>query len=334
MPVIPGVPDVHERSEWEEDGFRMALDFTRLPSLYVARNVLRGVAHYVGALNVPDGDPGDASVAAFLRAAQRDYLINRTGGGYTRRSDGRFFPGYPLGYSFGVDHLAEAWTIRGFDFLPAATNGHNGYTIAILFFVDGAEKATPAMWETARAIVREARRRSGRSDFNPHGTDHGTLRTETGVGTITPCAGAGIRGQLAAEFNIDRTVQTWTEGGEVLHLAGPPKPRIYDTRDGVGGAPVALVQPGSLAKVKIPMPAGVASARAAIVNVTITDPTGSGYGQVDGLVFGKASDLNYAPGNHPPESGATIAAIVDGAIGIRLTGAPANIVVDLLGVVD
>jgi len=81
------------------------------------------------------------------------------------------------------------------------------------------------------------------------------------------------------------------------------------------------------------MPAGVA-ASTAIVNVTIVDPTGPGFGQVDGLVFGNASDLNYAPGSHPPESGATIAAIVDGAIAVKLTGAPANVVVDLLGVVD
>jgi hypothetical protein len=331
--IIPGAPVVHERDAWEENGYRMALDFTRLPSLYIPANVTRGVSHYVGALNVPDGDVGDLGVAAFLRAAQRDYLINRTGGGYTRRSDGRFFPGYPLGYSFAVDWLEAAWTLRGFDFLPAATNQHNSYTIAVLMLVDGAQGATPGMWATARAIVREARRRSGRADFNPAGTDHGSLRIATGVGTITPCAGAGIRSQLAAEFNIDTTVQHWTEGGEVLHLAGPPKERIYDTRDGTGGAPVALVAPGSPAKVKIPMPAGVA-ASTAIVNVTIVDPTGPGFGQVDGLVFGNASDLNYAPGSHPPESGATIAAIVDGAIGVKLTGAPANVVVDLLGVVD
>jgi hypothetical protein len=332
--VIPGATTVHEREAWEEAGYRMAVDFTRTPSLYVPGNVTRGVAHYTGALNVPDGDAGEdpSDVAAFLRRAQRDYLINRTGGGYTRRSDGRFFPGYPLGYNFGVDWLGGAWVLRGFDFLPAATNGHNGYTIAVLLFVDGANPATAPMWETARAIVREARRRSNRPDFNPVGTDHGSLRIDTGVGTPTACAGAGIRAQLSAEFDIDRLPVTFREGGSVLHTVSPKK-RIADTRSGAGGVPVGIVAAGKTLRVPIPAPPNT-TPRTAIVNVTITDPTGPGYGLVDGLVFGDASDLNFAPGAHPPESGATIAAIVDGAIGVRLERAGGNVVVDLLGVVD
>lgn len=339
MTVIPGVATIHERTAWEESGYRMAVDFTRTPSLYVPGNVDRGVAHYTGAMNVPSGDPGENpnDVGAYLRAAQRDYLINRTGGGYTRRSDGRFFPGYPLGYSFGVDWLGGCWVIRGFDFLPAATNQHNGHTVAVLFYVDGADKATPEMWATARAIVREARRLRGRPGFNGAGTDHGTLTVESGTGTPTACAGAGIRSQLATEFNIDRIGITTRNGGTMLHTV-TPKARIADTRSGIG-VPVGLVDPvnGPL-RVVIPPVVSADGApvapKTAIVNVTITDPTGPGFGQVDAMIFGGASDLNYTPGPHPPESGATICAVENGAIGVKLTGAPANVVVDLLGVVD
>lgn len=236
MTFIPDVPTLHERVDWEENGYRMALDFTRTPPAYPTNQITQPVAHYTGAMNVPDGDAGENpdSIAAWLRRSQRDYLENRTGGGYTRKSDGRYFPGYPLGYHFGIDWLGGAWTLRGFDFLSAATNQHNGYTIAFLFFVDGPDKANDLMWATARAIAREARRRSGRADFATNFTDHGSLYLNTGQGTPTACAGAGIRSQLTTQGRID--------------LAPPPQPpppggsmiadktllkdyRLYDSRE-------------------------------------------------------------------------------------------------------
>jgi hypothetical protein len=203
--TIPDVATIHERSVWEQVGYRMALDFTRVPPLYPTFNITQPVAHYTGAMNVPDGDPGDEhNVAGFLARAQRDYLENRTGGGYTRISDGRFFPGYPLGYHFGVDWLGGVWVLRGFDFLSAATNNHNAYTVAVLFFVDGPDPANDLMWESARAIGREARRRAQRPNFAARFTDHGSLRIDTGVGTPTSCAGAGVRSQLTTEGVLDQ----------------------------------------------------------------------------------------------------------------------------------
>lgn len=183
----------------------MALDFTRLPTKGNLANVDTMVAHYTGAKNVPDGDPGEnlTTMRDYLRAIERDYLTNRTGGGYVRKADGVYFPGYHTGYSFGVDWLGGVWEIRGFDFLPAATNQHNGHTIAVLFFVDGPDGANDAMWRSARAIGRETRLRSGRADFKPAFTDHGTLTTTSGTGTPTACAGAGIRGQLATQGRLD-----------------------------------------------------------------------------------------------------------------------------------
>jgi hypothetical protein len=209
--TIPDVQTIHERSAWEEPGYRMQLDFTRVPPIYPRATVRQPVAHYTGAMNVPDGDPGDEhNVAGFLRRAQRDYYENRTGGGYTRISDGRFFPGYPLGYNFGVDWLGGVWVLRGFDFLSAATNGHNGYTVAVLFFVDGANPANDLMWQSARAIGRGARTRSTRLDFARGFTDHGSLRINTGTGTVTACAGAGIRAQLSTQGVLDQEDEPMT----------------------------------------------------------------------------------------------------------------------------
>lgn len=208
--TIPGVPTVHPRETWEQDGYRIT-DFTRLPTGYRPANVTRGVAHYTAAMNLPDGDPGEnltTNVIDRLRASQRDYLANRTGGGYTRKSDGRYFPGYHLGYSFMIDYLGGVWELRGFDYLPAATNQHNEYTIALLFYVDWQDKATELAWESARAITREARRRSGQgAKFNPQIIDHGSLYLTTGVGTPTRCSGDGIRSQLITHGNINITPQ-------------------------------------------------------------------------------------------------------------------------------
>lgn len=205
MTGIAGVDVYHPRTEWEQVGFRMASDFTRLPTAIKLGAVDQMVAHYTGAKDLPDGDPGEdlASVQGYLRAIERDYLTNRTEGGYIRKVDAVYFPGYHTGYSFAVDWLGGCWEIRGFDYLPAATNQHNGHTVAVLFLVDGAFPAPDAMWATARAIGRETRRRSGRADFQPQFTDHGSLTASSGTGTVTPCAGAGIRNQLPTQGNLD-----------------------------------------------------------------------------------------------------------------------------------
>src|SRR5512146_595549 len=138
---IPGVETFHQRSEWEPAGYRMASDFTATPNRLVIPNVTRNAVHYTAVINLPDGDPneiltGEDGIRRLLASATIDYLTNRSDGGYTRRSDGRYFPGYPLGYSFAYDWLGGVWEIRGFDFMPAATGGHNSYTLAHLMLTD------------------------------------------------------------------------------------------------------------------------------------------------------------------------------------------------------
>lgn len=203
--MIPGVDAFHPRTEWEQIGFRMAVDFTRQPTGFKVDRVDTMVAHYTGAKNVPDGDPGEdlTTMRDYLRAIQRDYLANRTGGGYTRKMDAVYFPGYHIGYSFGIDWQGGVWELRGFDYLPAATNAHNDHTVAVLFFVDGPDGANDGMWAAARAIGREVRDRSRHPLFRKFYTDHGTLTATSGAGTPTACAGPGIRSQLLVEGNLD-----------------------------------------------------------------------------------------------------------------------------------
>jgi hypothetical protein len=197
--TIPGVETFHPRAVWEEVGFRMALDFTKTPGPYKPANVDLAVAHYSGSERTPDGDPGEdpSLIIPWLRAIQRDYYTNRTGGNYVRKSDGRLFPGYPIGYSFAVDWLGGVWELRGFEFLPAATLEHNTHTIPVIFITDGATPASDLALASARAIWREARRLSGRTtSFYQRPLGHGEVRQVYGTGTITPCPNSGILDQL------------------------------------------------------------------------------------------------------------------------------------------
>ena len=114
----------------------------------------------------------------------------------------------------------------------------------------------------------------------------------------------------------------------MLHTCEPHQ-RLLDTRT-TGRPPVTTAD---VVVVAIPYPA----AKTAIVNVTVVSPTAPGHVAVTGLVFGEASTGNFLPGVH--EANACIAAVVDGAVRIRLGGAKANppaahLIVDLQGYVD
>lgn len=190
MTVIPGVQTVHDRAEWEEDGYRMATSFTRQPPALQLPAVDLEAVHYTAAIDIPDGDLGefDYQIGPFLAAIQRDYYNNRrAGSGYTRISDGKHFPGYAFGYSFAFDWLGGVWVGRGFDFSPAATSGHNSHTLAFLMLTDRYDPGTPLMWQSMRATAREANRRGARIANRPWG--HGEFFTNTGTGTPTACPG-------------------------------------------------------------------------------------------------------------------------------------------------
>lgn len=126
--------------------------------------------------NTPDGDPTDRlEVAAYLRSIQQDYLRTR---------------GYSIGYSFAIDWLGDVWECRGWDIKPAANQGHNDHTVALLMLVDQDQPATDAQLVTAREYVAELERRH-RGPIVV--TGHGQL-----PGAATACPGAGLREQIAA----------------------------------------------------------------------------------------------------------------------------------------
>lgn len=192
MLTIPGVETVHERSAWEPVGYRMALDFTRTPALLNPGSVDEDALHYTADDNLPDGDFGEFvdQLPTYLAAITKSYLQNRSDGGYVRRSDGFYFPGYPIGYSFAVDWLGGVWVLRGWDYVPAATSGHNGHTIAILLLTDLADPGSDLMWRSVRCIRREAVRRKMRLPNSP--TGHGEFVVKYGTGTRTSCPGGPL----------------------------------------------------------------------------------------------------------------------------------------------
>lgn len=284
---IPGVSVLHQRSEWERVGQRMATDFTRQPPAIVMRDVTRMAEHYTGGTSLPTGDPGEttAQIATVLAAAQNDYLTTRDDGPYVQKSiyGGRTFPGYPLGYNFGIDWTGGVWVIRGWEFRPAATNGHNTYTVACLFFVDGPDNATPAQWASFRAIGRETRRRAqiagqpgGR--FDPHSWDHGTFYLNTRIGTPTACAGAGIRAATPTQGYIDLDGSPNPGGSNMLIV---PDVRMLDTRSMAWGGGGPRKVPGG-SEVLIMVPGSGPSARpawagAAVVRIGCIEPVGPGF---------------------------------------------------------
>jgi hypothetical protein len=168
------------------------------------------VFHYPAG-NTPDGDPTDTGdVAGYLRATQTAYERDR---------------GYSIGYSFAFDHRGDVWQLRGWDIKPAATQDHNGHTIAFLLIVDQDAPAGPAMVEAVRGYVAEAERRAGRTlAIRGHGEF-----------AATGCPGAGVRAQIAAgtfrpitptpEDHMPSTARRVTLKGTLSQFligAGPP----------------------------------------------------------------------------------------------------------------
>jgi hypothetical protein len=126
------------------------------------------VAHYTAAQTVP------TDTASYLRAIQRDYLVNR---------------GYSIGYNFAVDRTGQAWECRGWDIQAAANRGYNDQTITVLCLVNWQDAmGDPPMAVTFRNIGAEANRRTGRTLTVVGHNDIGATR----------CPGDGITAQLAA----------------------------------------------------------------------------------------------------------------------------------------
>lgn len=258
MTTIPGVETIHERSAWEPIGYRMGLDFTRVPPLLNPYSVDEDALHYTADDDLPDGDFGEfiQQLPAYLAAITINYLRTRSDGGYVRRSDGFYFPGYPIGYNFAVDWLGGVWVLRGWDFVPAATNGHNGHTIAILLLTDLADPGSDLMWRSIRCIRREAVRRKMKLPNRPLG--HGEFRTKYGVGTPTACPGHRIlrqRDQGLGDLNYPdtqhREIDMVIIDFNAVNSAPWVRLRLSDSLEWVQGGASAVLERSGLPKVAV-----------------------------------------------------------------------------------
>jgi hypothetical protein len=328
--MIPGVATFHPRSAWEPQGYRMAVDFDRTPSKANWSNADLGAIHYTSAINLPDGDPSEIlngvdGIRQLLARTQIDYYQNRTDGGYTRTSDGRFFPGYPTGYSFAVDWLGGVWELRGWDYLPAATSGHNGHTIAILMLTDRNDPAPPLMLRSARMILRETNRRGGKLVNRPWA--HGWFVERTGIGTATACCGAPMKAQIdQGLFDLDHPDPT-TPGDDTVYRSITGAPRVLDTRNEGGALPKGGQRTVHAHR------AGLADG-ATHVAVTVTAVDTAGPGFLTAWPAGPlptSSFVNYTT-KGATVAGFTIVALSDfGTFEVAAPAAGCHVVVDVAG---
>lgn len=202
--TIPEVDVVFQRQDWEPGNYEMDTDFHRTPSALQFDRVDRIATHYTAALDISDGDPGETQdqVRQLMANITVSYYNNKKNGGYQRLADGKWFPGFPFGYSFAVDHWGAVWVGRGWDFIPAATGGHNTHTIAILMLTDLKDPGSEAMWRSFRMISREAKRRGAPLHNDPWA--HGWFAERLGYGTPTGCCGDALKAQINAGLgNLD-----------------------------------------------------------------------------------------------------------------------------------
>lgn len=204
--MIPGiVGNYHTRDRWEDPDYRIADDD---PPAQRPHDIDQAVLHYSADSTIPTSEQG---LADWFAGMQRYYSTVR---------------GYAIGYLFGVDHRGDVWELRGFDYKSAANAGHNDHTCPVIFTTTPGQPATPEAWESARAVWREFRYRSGRSDFNNRAVGHGHL-----TGAATACPGVALRDQLIVEGDINKDSET---GAPIVatetEILSPPV-RILDSRD-------------------------------------------------------------------------------------------------------
>lgn len=322
--TIPGVPTVHPRESWVETCYPV------LGSPQVMSRVTQPACHYSAAAMTPDGDLGEsiAQVPSWLRAVNRDYWLNRTTSSGPRVICGRSLPGYAIGYLFAVDWLGGAWELRGFDYVAASNAPTNAWTFPILFITDGASPATEWAWWTARAVWREAARRSGNPGFVRTAVEHSRL-----PGAATECSGVGIRAQLAAGYgNIDRN----TEESDMGVSAVPEPKRIFDSRGLAGvddpyddvNTELGLIVPGAPRRIFVAL-----GAEEALLNVTAIGTGQPGFLTVTPTsALTKTSDVNYGKGPDDPRPNNVLTRLTEGGYcWIHAVVSPANVAVDLRG---
>jgi hypothetical protein len=225
--------------------------------------------------------------------------------------------GYSLGYSVAVDQAGTSWEIRGTEFQPAANRGHNATTWVILCLVDWQNPAPQPMVDEVRNLVAWARTQAGRQ-LSVIG--HRDL-------AATRCPGDGLYSQIQAGVFEPRTPwppkpdpapqpQPITDEEPNMRIVSPPV-RAYDSRNTAahGRGETRAVPLGDY--------------RAAFVNVTVVDPSGSGYLTVwgDGHTPPNVSNVNYSHGINIANS-AWVPVRTDGTVQVY-TSSPCHVLIDI-----
>lgn len=265
------------RTAWENPAETIAQHTNSAPVDWDRVNDL--VIHYTAADRVL------TDTAQQLRNIQHYYVTDR---------------GYSIGYSAAVDQDGVCWQLRGENWQPAATKGHNGHTFAILVLVNGQEPLSPAGLDRTRRLVDELRRVAGRQlTIRPHS-----------YYAPTSCPGAGVTAQIAAG---DLEPE---QDADMIVLDTPT--RLYDSRK------TKPIQAAT--SVRLSAPPG---ARAVFINMTVIDPAADGH-----LVAWSgsssrpaSSNVNYGPGR-APIAGAGWVPCKDGQFSVW-TSQTAQLVVDL-----
>lgn len=265
----------HTREMWEPREVLRSSNLSRTPASQSLSDVTKDAVHYTSAIDLPDGDPDEIlgwedGIRQLLIRSNWDYLRNRKDGGYRSLITGEWFPGYPLGYSWGYDWMGGIWEINGVEFRPAATSQHNTYTKAHLVLTDRADPASELMLRSVREVRRVCRELGARQDDRPWA--HGWFKERTGSGTATACCGPAVKSQID-QGKVD---MSYVESeGEIMNgfVARPNHiaERILDTR--VGGGAYKL-RANKEAEVTVP---GSEGASHAILNLTVVNGEGPGH---------------------------------------------------------
>lgn len=265
---------------------------------------------------------GIDGIRQLLIRSNWDYLRNRKGGGYTSLITNEYFPGYPLGYSWGYDWLGGIWEINGIEFRPAATSEHNTYTKADLFLTDRYDPASKLMLRSAREVGRVLKQ-LGAVDLEDRPWSHGWFAERTGVGTPTACCGDAIELQI----NQGLLDLSYREGETMLGFVERPEniqPRILDTR---AGGDAFKLKANTTANVAVPGGVG-----ADLVVVNLTTVRQDGWGFLTAWAGGPVpteSKINFQP-NVAIANEVTIPLDSTGQFKIRSSMAT-HVVIDLVG---
>lgn len=113
-----------------------------------------------------------------------------------------------------------------------------------------------------------------------------------------------------------------------------PPFRLFDTRSGTGGVPRAPIGAGGNVRVPVPGRGGVppAGVTAVVMNVTVTEPTASGYVTVfpGDVARPLASNLNFVPGQTIPNL-VTVRVPADGTIEVFNAVGSTHLLADVVG---